>query len=196
MPIYGLEVMVQTVSLAPQVLDELYPRIFRYVLGLVRDRAEAEDLTQETFLRAHRRIGSLRATEATASWLYSIATHCCVDRLRERARRAPGEGRLDPETVSPPDPAPPARLRLEQDEMSTCVRGYVADLSDSYRAVLLLHDVQGLTCPEIAALLGDSPGSVKIRLQRARRRLRGTLQDACAFSQDERGTLVCEPKTR
>ena len=189
--------MVMALSVAgprPQVvLAELYPRIFRYVVSLVRDAAEAEDLTQETFLRAYRRHDSLRAPEATVSWLYSIATHVCLDRLRERARHAPGEAWLDPETVSPPDPAPAAGLRLEQDDMSACVQGYVGELSDSYRAVLLLHDVHGLTCPQIAALLGDSPGSVKIRLHRARRRLQRALQSACDFSHDERGTLVCEP---
>ena len=178
----------------PQALADLYPRIFRYVLSVVRDRAEAEDLTQETFLRAHRRRDSLRAPEATASWLYSIATHVSLDRLRERARHAPGEAWLDSESVSPPDPAPPAGLRLEQDEMSACVQGYVGELSDSYRAVLLLHDEHGLTCPQIAALLGDTPGSVKIRLHRARRRLQRALRSACAFSHDERGTLVCDPK--
>src|SRR6266496_3886100 len=111
--------MAQALSVAgpqPQALADLYPRIFRYVLSVVRDRAEAEDLTQETFLRAHRRRDSLRAPEATASWLYSIATHACLERLRERARRAPDEAWLDPQSVSPPDPAPPPGLRLEQDE--------------------------------------------------------------------------------
>jgi len=173
---------------------ELYPRISRYVLSLVSDPTEAEDLTQETFLRAHRRRESLRDPAAVLPWLYSIATHVCLDWLRGRARGARGDSQLDPEMLSPPDPAPAAELRVEQDEMSACVQGYVGELSDSYRGVLLLHDVHGLTCPQIAALLGDSPGSVKIRLHRARKRLQRALEDGCAFSYDERGALVCEPK--
>lgn len=62
------------------------------------------------------------------------------------------------------------------------------------QAVLLLHDVHGLTCPQIAELLGNSPGSVKVRFHRARKRLLGALESGCAFSYDERGTFVCEPK--
>ena len=56
--------------------------------------------------------------------------------------------------------------------MSACVQGFVGELSDGYRAVLLLHDVYGLSAPEIAAALGDTPGAVKIRLHRARKALR------------------------
>jgi RNA polymerase sigma-70 factor (ECF subfamily) len=78
--------------------------------------------------------------------------------------------------------------------LSICVQSYICELSDSYQAVLLLHDVHGLTCPQIAELLGDSPGSVKVRLHRARKRLQGALESGCAFSYDERGTFVCEPK--
>ena len=179
----------------PQVaLAQFYPQIFRYVLGLVRDQGDAEDLTQETFLRAHRRRESLRDPAATLPWLYRIATHVCLDRLRQRARRISGESGVDPETQPPTDPAPAAQLRVEQDEMSECVQDYVEELSDSYRAVLLLHDVHGLTSPQIAELLGDSPGAVKIRLHRARKQLQSALRAGCAFSHDERGALVCEPK--
>ena len=78
--------------------------------------------------------------------------------------------------------------------MSACVRQYLADLSDSYRAVILLHDESGMTNPEIAEMLGLSLPTVKIRLHRARERLRAALREACSFSAENRGTLVCEPK--
>jgi RNA polymerase sigma-70 factor (ECF subfamily) len=174
-------------------LVEHYPAIRRYVLSLVRGRDEAEDLTQETFLRAHRRWESLRNPSAALPWLYGIATNVCLDRLRQRTRRAPSESDLDPEAVSPSDPGPGAPDRAEQEEMSTCVRAYLGELSDSYRAVLFLHDVNGLTSREIAELLDDSIDNVKIRLHRARKKLRRALESGCEFSQDERGTLVCEP---
>ena len=167
--------------------------VWSFLARLVGDRTLAEDLTQETFLRAHRRRESLHEPEAVLAWLYSIATHVCLDRLRQRARQAPARSEVDPEAVSAPDPAPSAELRVEQEEMSACVQAYVAELSDRYRAVLLLHDVHGLTSREIAGLLDDSLGSVKIRLHRARRTLQRTLQDGCFFSQDDRGALVCDP---
>lgn len=174
-------------------LAEHYQAIWRYVLSLVRDRAEADDLTQETFLRAHRSRQSLRDPNAALPWLYGIATNVSVDRLRQRARRAPHQSDLDPEAVSPPDPEPSAATRAEREEMSSCVQGFVGTLSDSYRAVLFLHDVQGLSAREIGELLDDTTGNVKIRLHRARNKLRAALESGCEFSTDERGTLVCEP---
>ena len=175
-------------------LDQFYPRISRYTLTLLHDPIDAEDATQDTFLRAAVRRDSLRDPAAALAWLYSIATHVCLDRLRERSRQARRESTAEPEAWAPADDSPGAQLQAEQTEMSACVQGFVGELSDSYRAVLMLHDVHGLTCPEIAAALGDSPGAVKIRLHRARKALRSSLQTACSFSHDERGTLVCEPE--
>ena len=174
---------------------EHYDRILRYIRSVVRDDREAEDLAQETFLRAHRARDSLRDPDAVLAWLYSVATHVCVDRLRQRTRQAQAWSGLDPEAVSPPDPAPGAGLLVEQADMSSCVEAYVSELSDGYRAVLLMHDVKGLTAREIGELLGASTGSVKIRLHRARRELQATLEAGCEFTQDERGTLVCDPKS-
>jgi RNA polymerase sigma-70 factor, ECF subfamily len=171
-----------------------YTRILRYVRSMVRDADEAEDLTQETFLRAFRARDSLRDPDAVLPWLYSVATHICLDRLRQRAREARTGSGLDPEAVSPPDPEPSVGLRADQKDMSSCVEAYVSGLSDSYRAVLLMHDVKGLTAREIGELLGDSTGNVKIRLHRARKQLRAALEAGCEFSQDECGTLVCDPK--
>ena len=180
--------MTQALPVIPEVASgEHYTRILRYVRSVVRDAGEAEDLTQETFLRAYRRRESLRDPDAVLPWLYSIATRVCLDRLRQRARQAPTQSELDPELMSPPDPAPSAGLLVEQEDMSTCVQAYVGELSDSYRAVLLMHDVQGLTAREIAALLGDSTGNVKVRLHRARKQLEAALERGCEFSQNERG---------
>ena len=78
--------------------------------------------------------------------------------------------------------------------MSACVQQYVAHLSDAYRAVLLLHDVDGLNNGEISELLGLPLTTVKMRLHRARRKLQAMLHKACAFDKDERGVLVCDPK--
>jgi RNA polymerase sigma-70 factor (ECF subfamily) len=84
---------------------------------------------------------------------------------------------------------------MEQQEMSACVQRYLTDLPDSYRAVILLHDEAGMTNPEIAEMLGVSIATVNIRVHRAREKLRATLRKACSFSADDRGVLVCEPKS-
>ena len=85
---------------------------------------------------------------------------------------------------------------LECNEMGECVQQYIAELSDPYRAVILLHDVEGMTNQEIADMLNISLDTAKIRLHRARKRLREILQDVCHFSIDERGVLICEPKAK
>lgn len=172
-----------------------YQRIFGYIVSMVRDTAEAEDLTQETFLRAIRRRDSLRDEAAQTAWLYRIATHVSLDRLRQYARRNPMESETDLDQVEVAEPDSPSLLQaLERDEMSGCVQRYLNDLPDNYRAVILLHDMHELTAVEISRLLHESLPNVKIRLHRARLKLRGALQAACEFSYDEDNVLTCESK--
>jgi RNA polymerase sigma-70 factor (ECF subfamily) len=170
---------------------DAYPRVFRYIRTLVRDQAEAEDLTQETFLRAYRSREALREPQARLAWLYRIATHVCVDRMRERSRR-PVEADTPVEELSLADGGPPLQQLVERGELSACVQTFLADLSDDYRAVMLLHELHELTAREIADQLGVSLETVKIRLHRARGKLRAALETGCTFSRDERDVLVCE----
>lgn len=172
-----------------------YQRIFRYIMSMVRDTDEAQDLTQETFLRAYQRRDSLREAGAQTAWLYRIATHVSLDRLRQYARRSPMESDTDLDQVEVPEPDTPSlQQAIEQDEMSACVQRYLNRLSDSYRAVILLYDMHDLTAPEIAQLLGESLANVKIRLHRARLKLKNALASGCEFSYDERDVLTCESK--
>ncbi len=174
---------------------EHYDRLYRYVLSLVHDTAEAEDLTQDTFLRAYQRQDTLRDSQAMLAWLYRIATHVCLDRLRQRVRRDPLESDTDPAEVEVIDSEGPSLQQvIEQNEMSTCVQSYLARLADSYRAVILLHDMHELTAVEIADLLDLSLNTVKIRLHRARQKLRTLLGLGCTLGYDERGVFTCEAK--
>jgi RNA polymerase sigma-70 factor (ECF subfamily) len=186
----------------PETLASHREAIYRSVLGIVRDRATAEDLTQEAVLRAHRNLATLQDPERLTSGLYRIATNTCRDRFRQASYRnrpksldAKSDGDLEPgEVKDAVDTGPRLDKAMEQKEMSACVQNYLAGLSDSYRAVILLHDSEGLTNPEIAEMLGVSLATVKIRLHRAREKLRAALAEACSFSTDERGVVVCEPK--
>jgi RNA polymerase sigma-70 factor, ECF subfamily len=175
--------------------EENYDRIYRYVRGMVRDPDEAEDLTQEAFLRAHRERDTVKDSGAMLSWLYRIATHVSLDRLRQRASVAAKQSSVDPADVDPPDLATPSvDQNLEQGQMSACIQRFLVDVPDTYRSAILLHDCHGLTGPEIAAVLDVPLPTVKIRLHRARRRLKADLEAGCHFSCDSRGVLVCEPK--
>ncbi len=172
-----------------------YQRIFRYIQSMIRDEAEAEDLTQETFLRAYQRRDTLREEAAQTAWLYRIATHVSLDRLRRYARRAPLESEVDPDETDIAEPdSPSLQQTMERDEMSGCVQDFLNRLPDNYRAVILLHDMHELTAQEIAQLLGESLPTVKIRLHRARTKLTAALRAGCDFSYDESSTLTCESK--
>ncbi len=172
-----------------------YQRIFRYILSMVHDTDEAQDLTQETFLRAYQRRDSLREAGAQTAWLYQIATHVSLDRLRQYACRNPMESDTDLDEVEVLEPDSPSLQKVtEQDEMSECVQRYLNRLSDSYRSVILLHDMHELTAAEIAQMLGESLATIKIRLHRARRKLKAALVAGCDFSVDESSTLTCESK--
>jgi RNA polymerase sigma-70 factor, ECF subfamily len=175
--------------------EENYDRIYRYVRGMVRDPDEAEDLTQEAFLRAHRERDTVKDPGALLAWLYRVATHVALDRLRQRASRAAKQADADVGDLDPPDQATPSLEQgLAQEQMSACVQRYLVSLSDTYRAAILLADCHGLSGPEIAAVLDVPLPTVKIRLHRARERLRAAHESGCTFSCDERGVLVCEPK--
>jgi len=177
--------------------------IFRYLRSLTRDHAEAEDLTQDTLLRAHRKLSSLKDPASLLPWLYRIATNVFRDRFRQASYRHRPQS-LDRETENAPqrteaeavaDDSPRLDQAMEQREMGSCVQRYIQKLPDSWRAAILLHDCEGQTNPEIADMLDVSLATVKIRLHRARKRLRAALNEACSFSVDERGVLVCEPKS-
>lgn len=184
--------------------DRLAPQreaMYRYILGMVRDPAEAEDLTQETLLRAYGKLASLEDPARLVPWLYRIATNVTYDRFRQASYRhrpqqlsEDGEGPDREAVVDLADSGPRLDKLMQQREMSSCVQDYIAALPESYRAVILLHDVQGLTNPEIAEMLGLTLATVKIRLHRARNRLRAALGEGCSFSSDERGVKVCEPR--
>jgi RNA polymerase sigma-70 factor (ECF subfamily) len=175
--------------------EKNYDRVYRYLRSMVRDDKEAEDLTQEAFLRAHRERETLKDPEAILSWLYCIATHVSLDFLRKRTKAAARASKSGLDDIDPPDAGTPSMQHvLEQEQMSTCVNRFFVDIPDTYRSVILLHDMYGLTGPEIASALGVPLPTVKIRLHRARRRLKAALEAGCQFSLDERGVLVCEPK--
>jgi RNA polymerase sigma-70 factor (ECF subfamily) len=172
-----------------------HDRICRYVAGLIRDPAEAEDLTQETFLRAHCRRDALRDPNAARGWLYRIATNVCLDRLRQRARQASADGESE---VQPADAgargSPSAQEQTERAETSACVQRCLDYLPDSYRAVILLYEAHGLTAVEIAGLLGISVPATKIRLHRARRKLQEIMEIGCMVSESLHGVPCCEAK--
>jgi RNA polymerase sigma-70 factor (ECF subfamily) len=184
----------------PRVFRQYQQPIYNYLLRMTQNPAEAEDLTQETFIRVHRSLATFRGEASLATWLYRIATNVSFDHFRRTSTRQAKislsfeETDLDQKLVTDEITSSPEQLVADQSEMSACVEDYVEHLPPTYRAVLVLHDLQGLKNREIAEVLACSLSTVKIRLHRARTKLRAALNAGCDFAHDERNVFVCEAK--
>ena len=196
--------MTNSTAKIAQNLADQRPAIHRYIHSMVRDAAEAEDLTQETMLRAHSKLPTLDDPSRLVHWLYRIATNICYDQYRRVGRKSkPKHVQINPDgTANTPDAealtdnSPRLDKAMAQKEMSACVQSYLAALPDAYRAAIMLHDVHSLTNPQIAEMLDLSLATVKVRLHRARKQLRDALEAGCSLSHNQRGVLECEPKPR
>lgn len=176
-----------------EIYDRHYARVRAYAASMLRDGSASDDVVQETFLRAQSHLESIREPEKVAAWLFRVAHNLCMDHLR--ARQA---SRVDPaadvETAIAARAETCVQSELERGEMSACVRAKVDQLPDTDRTVILLSDIAGLSQEEIGHVLGIDAGAVKVRLHRARKKLRAILENACSFERDGRNVLVCEPK--
>ncbi len=183
------------------VFHEYQHPIYNYLLRMTQNQAEAEDLTQETFIRVHRNLLTFRGEASLGTWLYRIATNVSFDHFRRnstlkaKVSLSLEETDLDEKWAIDGTNSSPEQL-VAQSEMSSCVERFIQRLSPTYRTVLVLHDLQGLKNREIAEVLDCSLSTVKIRLHRARNKLRATLNAGCDFAHDERNVFVCETKKR
>ncbi len=147
-------------------------QVYAIAYRISGDRAEAEDLTQDTFLRAFRALPALRQRRAFAGWLYRVATTTCLDGLR---RRAPSQVSLDAALTDVLPDAARWRQPLEAAlavEDRRAVQAALRQLAPRQRTALTLHDLQGLSYADTARAMGASVDAVAILIFRARRRLR------------------------
>ncbi len=179
---------------SPEILKHR-DSLLAHIRSIVRESAEAEDVLQETLVRAHQTIEQLRDGAALATWLFRIATHISLDHLRQRSRKPKIEEFEVDEVQQDEESAPSLQNLVERREMSACVQRYLLELPADYRTAILLHDLEGLTAVEISAALEISVANAKVRLHRARERLKEALLGGCTFSCDCRGVVVCEPKS-
>ena len=191
-----VQMCVAVTALESLDVNQYREPLLGHIRSIVKSPTEAEDVLQEVFMRAHQSLEQLRAEAALSTWLFRIATHVSVDHIRKRGRQLPVVDAVEPDEVTALDePSLSLQVLVEQREMGACIQRFILDLPTDFRTVILLHDLEGLTAPEIAAALDLTLANVKVRLHRARASLKVALEGGCALSCDCRGVLVCEPKT-
>ncbi len=170
--------------------------VMRYLERHVGDRTQAEDLWQETLIRLHRGWSTFAGRSSLKTWAFSIAHRVAVDHFREPAQKVrnveldEGCEWLD----ALPDTQPEVGERMVIDEMNACVRQVIDALPVAYRAALILHDLEGLSAEQTAEVCDCTLATAKIRIHRARQRLKQALAAQCAFYRDPDNALRCDRK--
>jgi RNA polymerase sigma-70 factor (ECF subfamily) len=171
-------VLAGDTSLFEILMRRYNQRLFRVTRGILADDAEAEDVTQDAYVKAFRELAKFRGEASFSTWLTRIACHEALARARKRRRLVPIDG-IDG-GGGPPDP--PSRdfgpdRELENRELQTVLREAVEVLPDPLRAVFCLREIEGLSTEETADALGLTVENARVRLHRAKRSLRQTLDE-------------------
>jgi RNA polymerase sigma-70 factor, ECF subfamily len=159
-----------------KLIKDNQARIVRLALGMLRDPDLAEDVAQETFVRAFRFYKSFRKGSAFFTWLYRIAVNLCLDAHRKARVRATEPVEDLGESMDLEDPAPGPERVIETRELARLVNAALEALSPDHKAILILRESEGLSYEQISQVLRIPKGTVMSRLFHARL----NLQRECA----------------
>lgn len=169
-------------------------RVFRLVLRMLNDRAEAEDVAQEVFVTIFKAIGNFRGESKLSTWIYRIATNHCKNRVKYLDRRARGKkteldevsehGAMESASMSSSAQVARPDEQAEANQIERIVRAAIAELDEDQRELVILRDVENLSYEEIQQITGLPEGTVKSRLHRARLSLMKSVQKATGLSKE------------
>ncbi len=148
-------------------------RLYSVAFRMVGNAADAEDLLQEIFLAAHRKLESFRGESALGTWLYRLAVNLCLDYLRSRTGRA--ISMTDPLDDEYPLPDIESRSLAERTVTKMDLERALTQLPEGCRMAFVLHDIEGLEHREVAEAMGIAEGTSKSQVHKARLRLRALL---------------------
>lgn len=164
-----------------RAMEALYHRYKRRVYGLVTRIAgttDADEVAQEVFVRIYRGLPKFRGDSQLGTWIYRLAVNAALSYVTKRAKRQHGGDELIGELPAPPAPRRDPRL-------SARIEDAMNDLPPGYRAVLVLHDVEGLSHEECASIMGCRVGTSKSQLHKARARMRELLGPELAAEREQ-----------
>ena len=179
-----LELMLRVQRGDAESFDALLARhrapLIHFLVRMVRERALAEDLAQEVFLRVYQARRRWKPDAKFSTWLYRIATNLALNALRDAkgtaAPTAPEDGKGENEAARLPDPGPSAVERMMSSERERAIRAAVESLPANQRAAVILHKYQDVDYRQIAKILGVTESALKSLLFRAYETLRERLQ--------------------
>lgn len=181
------------------IYDQFYEKIHRYLERMV-GKNEAEDLIQEVFLKIDKGLKDFEGKSSLSTWVYRIATNSALDKIR---RRPSCQEKMSLDTVSDRAGQEPVDIEATslsaereaiRNEMTECIREFVDRLPTDYQTIIVLSEMIDLKNQQIADILGISLDTAKIRLHRARARLKAEFEAGCDFYHDEDGKLACDRK--
>jgi RNA polymerase sigma-70 factor, ECF subfamily len=158
----------------PGAFEDLYrhhaPRIYALACRMTGSTSEGEDLLQEVFLLVHRKLGSFKGESSLGTWIYRLATNCCLDFLRSRQHRQ--QRMMEPIDDVLPVRAAAVTFKIDRLDLERAI----LQLPAGYRAAFVLHDVEGFDHTEVAAQLGIAEGTSKSQVHKARLKIRALLR--------------------
>ena len=176
-----LDLVQQTRAGDPDAFREIVERhsrrLFKTAYRLTGDEAHADDVVQETFLRAYRNLQRFDARSQLGTWLYRITVNCAMDLMRKESRRTAretSEDKVELATLETPEPRPD-RLAASG-ELGRAVARVLADLSPTERTAFVLRHFEGYSSVEIGRLLGMRSGATRNAVFRAVRKMRAALE--------------------
>ena len=167
-----------------QLVSPLEKKVYFTCLRMMGNREDAEDCAQEALLKAYGAFSTFRGEARFSTWLYTLVMRTCLDALRRRKDDVSLDA-LREEGYEPVGETAEAYLKLEQEERRAALIAALNTLPADFRAVMVLLDLQGLTCREVARVLDVPEGTVKSRASRARRALYRELSNNRELFADE-----------
>lgn len=165
-------------------------KVYTIAYRLMGNHADASDLAQDAFIKIYQALPNFRGDSSFSTWIYHITVNVCRDELRKRQRRPTvsldeptGENNTTYEIRSN---APGPEEMLDRSETQAMIQECLNNLSDDYRTILVMREIQDLAYEEIAELLGCSLGTVKSRLSRARQALKEKISKQMELSSPQR----------
>ncbi len=167
-----------------KLISSYQKKVFNIAFGMMRNHDDAYDISQEVFIRVFKSIRKFKGQSSFSTWLYRITTNACLDELRRRKNNKniisiDQEIQLEEGEVfrQIEDDGPTPELAAERNELREIIGEAISQLSDEHKEVIVLRDIQGFSYDDIADIIKCPQGTVKSRINRARRTLKEILKN-------------------